>query len=321
VQNKSRETGIKPDILYQRYLIERFITRIACSEHKDSIVIKGGMLISAIAGVDIRATRDLDAIIVGTRLTMQDYEEIAKDVISLELGDNIQYQFVRAEEIIQESIYPCCRIHLRALFGKMNAKVVVDLSSGDVITPGEIAFGFPELLGNGTISILAYNLETVLAEKMAIILDLGVVNTRAKDFYDIYLFAGTLSEKLDDAVLKEAFHNTLKQRRKDHLLAGIHDSIEQILGNQDIRSHWEKYRAEHAYASEIKFEQIGAAILQTYERAGTRLEKAKSMTHKEAPKTLMGKLNYYQGIIDADKAAVSDSSNIITKPRTGHGRD
>ena len=268
VQNKSRETGLKPDILYQRYLLERFIARMAASEHKESIVIKGGMLISAMAGIDMRATKDLDATIIGNRLTMQDFEKIAHDVIAVELEDHILYEFIRAEEIMLDNNYPCCRIHLRALLGTMKAKVEVDLTSGDIITPKEVDFGFPTLFSDGEIKILAYNLETILAEKMTAVLDLGVFNTRAKDFYDIYLITNTLSDKFDNAVLQEAFRNTLNRRKKENLLTDIQETITQTLHNKDIKKHWEKYQVEYVYAADIGFAQIESSILDLFERTG-----------------------------------------------------
>jgi len=272
IQNISKKTGLKSDVLYQRYLLERFIARMAISEHSESIVIKGGMLISAMTGIDMRATKDLDATIIGNRLSVQDFEKIAHDVIAVELDDNIHYEFVRTEEIMQDNNYPCCRIHLRALLGKMNAKIEIDLTSGDAITPKEIDFGFPSLFGGEKIKILAYNLETILAEKMTAVLDLGVFNTRAKDFYDIYLLANTLSDKLDNAVLQEAFSNTINRRGKENLLKNIQETIMQTLENQDIRKHWAKYRNEYAYAADIEFEQIESAILILFERADYKIE-------------------------------------------------
>ena len=267
VQNKCLETGIKPAIIYQRYLLERFIDRIAHSKHRNSIIIKGGMLVSAIAGVDMRATKDLDATVIGSLLGMQDFEKIVHDVIAVDLKDNIQYQFVRSEEIMQDNNYPCCRIHLRALLGTMNAKLEIDLSSGDVITPSEIAFGYPSLFGGEKITILAYNLETILSEKMTAILDLGVFNTRAKDFYDIYLLVNSFSDELDKTILHKALHNTLKHRGKEGLLTDIQDIIKQILSSHDIQKHWDKYRTEYAYAAEIEFKQIASALKLLFEWA------------------------------------------------------
>jgi predicted nucleotidyltransferase component of viral defense system len=274
IQNISQKTDLKSDILYQRYLLERFIARMAASEHSESIVIKGGMLISAMTGINMRATKDLDATIIGNQLTMQDFEKIAHDVIAVNLDDNIHYEFVRTEEILQDNNYPCCRVHLRALLGKMNAKIEIDLTSGDAITPKEIDFGFPSLFGDEEIKILAYNLETILAEKMTAILDLSVFNTRAKDFYDIYLLANTLSDKFDNSVWQDAFHNTVARRKKENLLPNIQETVVQILENQDIRKHWAKYRAEYVYAADIEFEQIEAALLKLFEWAGHKIEKS-----------------------------------------------
>ena len=271
VQNIVQRTGLKSDVVYQRYFLERFIARMAASEHNESIVIKGGMLISAMTGIDMRATKDLDATIIGNRLTMQDFEKIAHDVVGVDLDDNIHYEFVRTEEIMLDINYPCCRIHLRALLGKTNAKIEIDLTSGDAITPKEVDFGFPSLFGGDKIKILAYNLETILAEKMTAILDLGVFNTRAKDFYDIYLLTNTLSDKFDNNILQEAFRNTITRRKKENLLSNVPDTITQTLGNQDIRKHWAKYRADYSYAADIEFAQIESAMCKLFEWAGYKI--------------------------------------------------
>jgi len=246
---------------------------MSASTHSESIVIKGGMLISAMTGINMRATKDLDATIIGNHLTMQDYEQIAHDVIAIDLEDNIQYEFIRAEEIVIDNTYPCCRVHMWALLGTMKAKVEIDLTSGDVITPKEIHFGFPSLFGGDDIMVLAYNIEAILAEKMSAILDLGVFNTRAKDFYDIYLLTHTLQDKFDNDTLQEAFNNTIKRRRKENLLHDIQDTITQTLRSQDIRRHWEKYRTEYAYATDIEFSQVESALLQLFEWAGHKIEK------------------------------------------------
>ena len=321
VQNKSRETGLKPDILYQRYLLERFIARMAASEHSESIIIKGGILISAMTGIDMRATKDIDATIIGSRLTMQDFEKIAKDVIDIDLHDNIHYKFVRAEEIILDNSYPCCRVHLRALLGTMNAKVEIDLTSGDVITPKEVDFGFPALFGGENIKILAYNLETILAEKMTAILDLGVFNTRAKDFYDIHLITSTLSDKFSNTVLREAFHNTLKRRNKESLLSSAEDTITQILGSQDIQKHWEKYRTEYAYATDVEFVKIESALVQLFEQIGAKIENTKEIPRKKIPKSLMGRMDYYQKRVDANNATEALSSKNKENSYKGYSID
>ena len=319
IQNITKKTGLKPDVIYQRYFIERFIARMAASEHNESIVIKGGMLISAMTGIDMRATKDLDATIIGNPLTKQDFEKIALDVVAVNLDDNIYYEFVRAEEIMLDNNYPCCRIHLRALLGKTNAKIEIDLTSGDAITPKEIDFGFPSLFGGDKIKILAYNLETILAEKMTAVLDLGVFNTRAKDFYDIYLLTNTLSDKFNNDVLQQAFRNTISRRKKENLLANVQETITQTLENQDIRRHWEKYRVEYSYAADIEFEQIEASMCRLFEWAGYKIKIEKPANLKDVPKTLAEKLAYNQKRVDEADAVKVNKPNSRRNIR--HDRD
>lgn len=260
IGNKSRETGIKADVLYRRYYLERFLSRAVTTEHRDSIIIKGGMLISAISGIDMRATKDLDATIRGKNLTTDDYRKIVDDVISVEIDDNVKFVLAGMEEIMLENRYSCCRAHLRALLGTMNGKIEIDFTSGDVITPKEIMFGFPTLLGDGKIPVLAYTIETVLAEKITAILDLGVFSSRAKDFYDVHLINALLADKIDKTIFKEALNNTLRQRGKEHLLVDCSDIARQITNSSDVQMQWSKYREEYPYAADIEFEQIVTAI-------------------------------------------------------------
>ena len=312
IKNKSRETGIKPDVLYMRYLLERFICRIAASKYSDNIIIKGGMLISAITGIDMRSTKDLDATIVGKDLTVKDIEIITRDIVLVDLSDEIQYQFVRSEEIMMDNNYPCCRIHLRALLGAMDAKIEIDMTTGDVITPREITFGFPALFGNERISVLAYNLETILAEKITAILDLGVFNTRAKDFYDIYLLTSTFADKLDKTILKDALRNTLHHRNKEVLLADIQGTVLKTLNSNDIKFQWEKYRSEYPYAADIDFGKVANSLLQLFEWLGVNIGNRKEPPRK---KSLLGELERNKKIIAAEKATQNNYPATTKKKR------
>jgi len=267
IRNISKETGIKAAVLYNRYLLERFIARVAASEHRDKIIIKGGMLISAITGFNMRSTNDLDA-------TIRDYGAvnnvgaIINDIIGIDLNDHIHFILVRFEETVYDSNFPCFRTHLRARFGTMDAKAEIDITTGDAITPGEMTFGFPALLGDDTIPVLAYTPETVLAEKMTAILDLSVINTRAKDFYDVYLLTSAHIQKVDRAILKEAFANTIKRRNKERLMGDCKNIINQVINSFDIQNQWKKYKHEYNFAAGIDFAQITNALLIAFDWAG-----------------------------------------------------
>ena len=271
VRNKSRETGVKADVLYRRFLLERFIARIAASKHNENMIIKGGMLLSAIAGIDIRSTRDLDTTIRGKSLTISDFENIVKDVIAVDIDDGVTFEFIRADEIVIDRNYPCCRVHLRVLFGTMDERIDIDVTTGDVITPHEIEFGFPTLLSGETIPILAYTLETVLAEKTTAMLDLGVFNTRAKDFYDIYLITTLQSGYVEKTVFADALRNTLRSRGKSELLKRSRDIVFAIVNSPDIRMQWKRYSEEYTYAAKIDFIQIIGAIKTLFAWVGVEI--------------------------------------------------
>jgi len=269
------------------------------------------MLLSAIAGIDMRTTKDLDTTIRGGG-TVQDFENIIRDIITVDLDDQIKFKFVRSEEIVLENDYPCCRIHMRALLGAMDNKVELDVTTGDVITPREIEFGFPTLFGDEKIQILAYTLETVLAEKMTAILDLGVFNTRAKDFYDVYLLTSTQSDKLDKAVLAEAFRNTLHRRKKEGLLTSSRDVLYQTVNSRDMQTQWKRYRAEYPYAADIDFKQIVSALSKLFTWAGIEI----NIITKEPRASTLEQLQRNQKTIDAGKATKKDTPDIPKKPRS-----
>lgn len=306
IRNKCTETGLKPDILYNRYLLERFICRIAESEHTDSIVIKGGLLISAITGIDLRATRDLDATIIGNVLERSEFEKLVCDIISIDLDDNIFFKFVGTEEIMQDNNYPCYRIHLRAEFGSMNAKLEIDMTTGDAITPKEINFGFPSLFANTKIPVLAYNIETILAEKLTAILDLNVYNTRAKDFYDVYLLKTSFENQIDRGTLHSAVCNTLESRGKTSLLNRINDIVPKIITSENIISHWNKYQDEYPYAKDIDFIAISRALIETIKYAGFELPLENE--------SLKAKLQRYQKVADEHNSKSSFTNKTKNEP-------
>jgi predicted nucleotidyltransferase component of viral defense system len=308
IQNKSRESGIPADVLYRRYLLERFIARIAASEHRDSIIIKGGMLLSAIAGIDMRATRDLDTTIRGNRLTIADFEKIVKDVIAAKVDDDVTFTFDRADEIVLDSSYPCCRVRLRAKFGTANERVDIDVTTGDVITPHEIEFGFPTLFGDEKLPILAYTLETVLAEKITAILDLGVLNTRAKDFYDLHLITTTQADRIDKPTFAAALRNTLRRRGKESLLDQSRELIHDTLNSHDIQEQWKKYSAQQSYAAQITFSQIAGAVITVSAWAGIEFN-IRADTKTSWAETMIAKANQKNDEYNRNGTAPKKSKN------------
>ena len=166
VRNLSKKKSADAQILMRNYMMERFLERISLSEYKNQFILKGGMLVAAMVGLDARATMDLDATIKGTNVSVEDVEMIISKIISIPLNDGVLFRIKRISEIMEEADYPGVRVSMETKFDGVITPLKIDISTGDIITPREIKYNFNLMLENRTIEVWAYNLETVLAEKL-----------------------------------------------------------------------------------------------------------------------------------------------------------
>lgn len=212
IRNLSAKKKTEPLVLMRNYMMERFIERLSKSKHNDQLILKGGMLITAMVGLDTRTTMDLDTTIKGIQLDPNAIETLINDIISLNVDDGVSFSIKAISEIMEEADYPGLRVSLEAHFDGVRTPLKIDFSTGDIITPREVAFDFPLLFENRNISVLAYPLETVLAEKLETILSRSITNTRMRDLYDVYILMNLYRDKLNPETLKQAFLATAKKR-------------------------------------------------------------------------------------------------------------
>lgn len=126
--------------------------------------------------------------------------------------------------------------------------MTVDVTTGDVITPGEIRYSFSMMFDEGTIDVLAYSLETVLAEKLETVLSRSIANTRPRDFYDIHILYLLRRNEYDADLLRQALERTAEKRNSEHILGDYPEILHMIRESVQLRGHWEKYRKEFDYA-------------------------------------------------------------------------
>ena len=212
IRNMSKKKSADAQILMRNYMMERFLERISLSEYKNQFILKGGMLVAAMVGLDARATMDLDATIKGTNVSVEDVEMIISQIISIPLDDGVSFRVKRISEIMEEADYPGVRVSMETKFDGVITPLKIDISTGDVITPREIKYKFNLMLEDRTIEVWAYNLETVLAEKLETVVSRNVTNTRMRDFYDIYILQKLYGEQLQKQVLWTALVATAKKR-------------------------------------------------------------------------------------------------------------
>ena len=187
INNLSKKTGIEPYILMRRYMMERFLERVSLSDHKDRFILKGGMLVSAIVGIDSRATMDIDSTIKNYPLSTAEAKRMVEEIVQVPVHDNISFNIKGVDEIMDEMEYGGVRISLESQFEGMVTPMKLDLSTGDVITPREVRYSYPLMFEDRSIELMAYPLETVLAEKLETILARTITNTRMRDYYDIHI--------------------------------------------------------------------------------------------------------------------------------------
>ena len=259
IRNLSKQTNIKAQVLLQNYMFERFLERLSLSEYKDKFVLKGGVLISAIVGIETRSTMDLDTTVRGLSLTEESVQHAISSICKIPVDDDIMLSFISVGLIRADDIYGGYRAKIIATYDTIETPFSVDISTGDVITPNAVKYILSGILNEEKkIELWAYNIETVLAEKIETILRRGILNTRTRDYYDIYILSTT--QNYDAVLLKEAITATAVHRGTTGQIADIQFILNQIANSDDLKRMWEKYRQEFNYASELPYSQVIKAL-------------------------------------------------------------
>ena len=256
IRNISREKRISAQIILQNYMMERLLERISNSPYKSSFVLKGGMLISAMIGLESRTTMDIDATIRNHPLTVENIQRIFNDILILDINDGISFRLKWINEIRENDIYSGFRISMDCFYDTLTVPIKVDLTSGDRITPHAIEYKYKLLMEERWISIYSYNLETILAEKIETILFRGVLNTRSKDFYDIYKLSKLRGIGIDYSLCKKALIATMERRESIDILSNSENILDFIRKDRLIRERWVKYQREFNYVNEISFTEV-----------------------------------------------------------------
>lgn len=254
IRNLSREKDIKAEILLRNFMLERLLERISISKYKKRFILKGGMLIAAIVGIDTWATLDMDSTITGFKLAEEELKEVINEVLAVPLDDGVSMTLCKLENIRDESEYPGFRATINAVLDKTKQTIKVDITTGDKITPHAIEYPFKLLLEDRNISVLAYNLETVFAEKLETILSRGTTTTRMRDYYDIYILMVLHEKDLNEVILENAFKENSQNRGSYNIIKtnGI-EYIQIIEESELLVKQWEQYRLKNEYASDIEW--------------------------------------------------------------------
>ncbi len=264
IRNLSRKKSADAQLLMRNYMMERFLDRISLSEYRDKFILKGGMLVAAMVGLDARSTMDLDATVKGTNVNVEDIENLISAIVNVPIDDGVKFQLKSISEIMDEAEYPGIRVNMTATFDGVVTPLKIDISTGDVITPGEVRYSFKLMLEERSIDIWAYNLETVLAEKLETIITRTTTNTRMRDFYDIYILEQLHGNTLNQQTLHDALLATAHKRGTERRLTDAKDVLDEVESSPVIQKLWESYRRKFSYAAELEWNIIMEAIRSLY---------------------------------------------------------
>ena len=254
IRNLSKEVGIEAHVLIRKYMMERFLERVSSSKYNGSFILKGGMLVAAFVGVEARATMDIDTTIKGIPVTMVDMERTITEISNIDLDDNVKFRIKKVSEIMDEAEYSGIRFSMDALLDGAVIPLKIDISTGDVITPREIAYSYKLMFEDRTIPIMTYPIETVLAEKLETVISRSITNTRMRDFYDIHILLK--SQNIDADILALALDRTAKKRGNFSLLENAESVLKIVKSDEDMKRLWNIYQKKFKYAGEYTWDEV-----------------------------------------------------------------
>ena len=266
IRNLSKKKSADAQILMRNYMMERFLERISVSQYKDKFILKGGMLVAAMVGLDARATMDIDATIKGADVNVEAVERIIEEIVSVSLEDGVTFHVKQISEIMDEAEYPGVRVSMETTFDGVRTPLKVDISTGDVITPREIQYSFKLMLEDRTIDVWAYNLETVLAEKLETVISRNITNTRMRDFYDIHILLKLYGNTLDFKILGEALLATAKKRETERYLNEAVEIFKEVQADANMQKLWTSYQKKFSYASDISWDKVMESTKELYSK-------------------------------------------------------
>ena len=252
----AKESGLTQLELYQRFMFERILERISVSKYNENFILKGGLLLSAMLGINSRSTRDMDISIKGIDVSQENMLEILNEILSIDINDKVKFDVVNITDIRADDEYGGNKYHIVGKLENLKVALEIDISTVDEITPIELNFEYISIFENKKIYIDTYNIETILAEKIETILRRGKYNTRMKDYYDVYFFLMKLRNDIDLEIFKQALNNTLRKREAFDYYNDYKQILDLIAEDDRIINYWNTYKKKNKYAENIEFKEI-----------------------------------------------------------------
>lgn len=258
----AKASGLTQLELYQRFMFERILERISVSKYNENFILKGGLLLSAMLGINSRSTRDMDISIKGIDVSQDKMLKILNAILSIDINDKVKFEVVNITDIRADDEYGGNKYHLVGKLENLKVALEIDISTGDEITPKELNFEYTSIFDNKKIYIGTYNIETILSEKVETILRRGKYNTRMKDYYDVYFFLTKLKNEINLEIFKQALNNTLRNRDSFDYYNDYKQILNSLTNDERINNYWNTYKKKNKYAENNEFKEIIEVLIE-----------------------------------------------------------
>ena len=260
LKEKSKEIERKYKLnhyeLLQRFMFERILERISASDYRENFILKGGLLLSALFGIDNRTTRDMDATIKGLNISKEQMIKVLNEILNIDLKDGVKFKLVDVTDIREDDEYGGNKYHLIVKIENLKINLDIDISTGDKVIPKELEYSYSSLFEDKKILIYTYNIETIISEKIETVLRRGQYNSRMKDYYDIHMFLTKFKNRINVDILKLSMKSTFDKRDSFDYLKDYEQILDSIYSYDRIIRLWKGYAKKNKYANEVKFEEI-----------------------------------------------------------------
>lgn len=260
IKKKSKGNNNIAHHLHQMFFFEHVLMRLEKSKYRNNIILKGGVLLSSIIGEDLRTTKDIDTTLKSLPLNIDSVRNIFEEILSIDIEDNINFEIVNIKDIRLESVYGGFRINVKGTFDKIRANFFIEITAGDIITPREVKYKYNSIFEDKKINIMAYNIETIIAEKFESIISKNITTTRAKDFYDLYVLMNKHKNDINNKNLVKAIENTFNKRNTEFSIDNFKEIVKIIEGSNTLKNVFTDYQNKLVYTKEVSFDDTIRAI-------------------------------------------------------------
>lgn len=265
IRSFASKRDLQPQEVLQMFLLERILERLSKSSYRDNFILKGGLLISSMIGISERTTMDMDTTVTGINMEKDEIEKVIREILLIDVNDEIMFEFEKLEPIREDDDYNNFRAYFTARYGKIANKMKIDITTGDEITPAAIKYAYKTILDDDAIDVMAYTTETIVAEKYETIIRRNIGTSRARDFYDLYMFYNLYEETIDFDVLRIAVKRTATKRASLQTMSEWKEIVADMSEDAALKDLWQNYCDNNSYAVGISYDAVMEVVLRIAE--------------------------------------------------------